>query len=112
MVAGTSPIGGMQEAAGRCFSLIDVSNSLSLSLPLCKKSIKIYIFKKINKSVVGKLWLASHPLGFVPIHSHSSVPGCGRVFGLAPEALGDEVFLFFFKKKYILLIFLKRKREG
>ena len=29
----------MQEAADRCFSLIDVSNSLSLSLPLCKKSI-------------------------------------------------------------------------
>ncbi|KAK1346722.1 hypothetical protein QTO34_000582 [Cnephaeus nilssonii] len=28
---------GVQEAADRCFTLIDVSNSLSLSLPLCKK---------------------------------------------------------------------------
>nr|KAF6274193.1 hypothetical protein mMyoMyo1_010371 [Myotis myotis] len=44
-VAGTSPVGDVQEAADRCFSLINVSNSLSLSLPLCKKSIK-YIFKK------------------------------------------------------------------
>ena len=35
----------VQEAAGRCFSVIDVSSSLSLSLPLCKKSIK-YILKK------------------------------------------------------------------
>nr|KAF6314785.1 hypothetical protein mMyoMyo1_008579 [Myotis myotis] len=32
----TSPVGGVQEAADRCFSLMDVSNSLSLSLPLCK----------------------------------------------------------------------------
>ena len=36
-------LGGVQEAAGRCLSLIDVSNSLSLSIPLCVKSIK-YIF--------------------------------------------------------------------
>ncbi|ELK23587.1 Transmembrane 4 L6 family member 18 [Myotis davidii] len=43
LVAGTSPVGDVQEAADRCFSLIDVSNSLSFSLPLCKKSIK-YIF--------------------------------------------------------------------
>ncbi|XP_059522595.1 F-box only protein 17 isoform X1 [Myotis daubentonii] len=40
--------GGVQEAAEPCFSLINVSNSLSLSLPLCKKSIKIY-FKKEKK---------------------------------------------------------------
>nr|KAF6382482.1 hypothetical protein mPipKuh1_008848 [Pipistrellus kuhlii] len=49
--AGTSPIGGVQEAAGRCFSLIDISSSLSLSHPpLCKISIK-YIFLKINENI-------------------------------------------------------------
>ena len=37
---GTSPVGGVQEAADLCVSLIDVSSSLSLSLPLCKNSIK------------------------------------------------------------------------
>ena len=42
--AGTSPEVGVQETADRCFSLIDVSNSLSLSLPFCKKSI-IYFLK-------------------------------------------------------------------
>ena len=36
LVAGTYPVGDVQEAAGRCFSFIDVSNSLSL--PLCKKN--------------------------------------------------------------------------
>ena len=36
---------GVQEAAGRCFSLIHVSSSLSLCLPLYKKINKIY-FKK------------------------------------------------------------------
>ena len=48
LVAGTSPVVGVQEAAGRCFSLIDVSNSLSLSIPLSVKSIK-YILKKKEK---------------------------------------------------------------
>ena len=35
--------GGVQEAAGWCFSLIDISSSLSLSLPLCKKSMICYL---------------------------------------------------------------------
>ena len=44
---GYIPAGGVQEAADQCFSLIHVSNSLSLSLPLCKKiNKKRYIFKK------------------------------------------------------------------
>nr|KAF6336849.1 hypothetical protein mMyoMyo1_012058 [Myotis myotis] len=42
------PVGDVQEAADRCSSLIDVSNFLSLSLPLCEKSIK-YIRKKKKK---------------------------------------------------------------
>ena len=45
-VLGISPVGGVQEAADQWLSLIDVSKSLSLSLPLCTKSIKIYIFLK------------------------------------------------------------------
>ena len=32
-LTGIEPVGGVQEAAGRCFSLIDVSSSLSLSIP-------------------------------------------------------------------------------
>nr|KAF6346800.1 hypothetical protein mPipKuh1_010584 [Pipistrellus kuhlii] len=46
LVAGTSPLGDVQEAADQCFSLINVSNSLSLSLPLFKKSIKCIFLKK------------------------------------------------------------------
>ena len=41
---GHIPVRGVQEAAGWWFSLIDVSNSLSFSLPPCKKINKIYIF--------------------------------------------------------------------
>ena len=36
------------QSAGQCISLIDVSSSLSLSLPLCKKSIK-YIKKRRDR---------------------------------------------------------------
>nr|KAF6331852.1 hypothetical protein mPipKuh1_008160 [Pipistrellus kuhlii] len=45
LVADTSPVGGVREAADRCLFLINVSDSLFLSLflPLCKKSIKIYL---------------------------------------------------------------------
>ena len=39
LVVGTFPVGGVQEeAADRCFSLIDVSGFLSLSLPLYEKN--------------------------------------------------------------------------
>ena len=53
MVAGTSPEGGVQEAANRCFSLINVSNSLSLSLPLCKKSINQSIKEYVERAKIG-----------------------------------------------------------
>ena len=46
LVAGTSPVGGVQEAAGRCFSLTDVSNYLSPFLSVKKH---VYFLKK-NKS--------------------------------------------------------------
>ena len=46
LIAGTSPVGGVQEGAGRYFSLISISNSLSLSLLLCKKNNKIYLKRK------------------------------------------------------------------
>ena len=42
------PSGGVQEAADRWLSLIDVSNSLSLSLPLCTKSIKYIFLKRVR----------------------------------------------------------------
>ena len=64
-------MGGVQEAAGRCFSLIGVSGSLSLSLPPLREISIKYIYKKTKQ----KSWVYSSEAMFGHVLSHSGPVG-------------------------------------